>query len=45
VVNVNCLEDVDPAHLDRAPASFEGETTECAARAAQAQLDREVRFL
>jgi hypothetical protein len=25
VVNVNCLENVDPAHFDRAPASFEGE--------------------
>jgi hypothetical protein len=28
VVNVNCLEDVDPARLDRAPASFEGETVD-----------------
>jgi hypothetical protein len=28
VVNVNCLEDVDPAALDRAPASFEGETVD-----------------
>ena len=28
VVNVNCLEDVDPEWLDRAPASFEGETVE-----------------
>jgi hypothetical protein len=25
VVNVNCFVDVDPARLDRAPASFEGE--------------------
>ena len=28
VVNVNCFEGVDPARLDRAPASFEGETVE-----------------
>jgi hypothetical protein len=28
VVNVNCLEDVDPARLERAPASFEGETVD-----------------
>ena len=28
VVNVNCLENVDPTHLDRAPASFEGEDVE-----------------
>ena len=28
VVNVNCLEGVDPARLDRAPASFEGETVD-----------------
>jgi hypothetical protein len=28
VVNVNCLEEVDPARLERAPASFEGETVE-----------------
>ena len=28
VVNVNCLEDVDPARLDRMPTSFEGETVE-----------------
>ena len=28
VVNVNCLEDVDEARLDRAPASFDGETVE-----------------
>ena len=28
VVNVNCLEDVDPARLDRAPSNFEGETVD-----------------
>ena len=27
VVNVNCLEGIDPATLDRAPTDFEGETT------------------
>jgi hypothetical protein len=28
VVNVNCFDDVDPARLDRAPASFDGESVE-----------------
>ncbi len=28
VVNVNCFENVDAAELDRAPADFEGESTE-----------------
>jgi hypothetical protein len=28
VVNVNCLEDVDPARLVRSPTSFDGETVE-----------------
>jgi hypothetical protein len=28
VVNVNCFEDVGPGQLDRAPASFEGETVD-----------------
>jgi len=45
VVNVNCFEDVDPSRLDRALASFEGESVEQRLARRKRNWIADVRFL
>ena len=44
VVNVNCLDDVDPARLDRAAASFDGETIDARLARRKRNWIADVRF-